>query len=186
MTDITVRELAQDEWAIFRSLRLRALEENPEAFVATYEEESSFSDEQWQERMQRSTRLAAQQGGEWVALASVGEENTRDDDDLGEVYGIWVTPELRGEGVAKQLMEHAETVGRNAGYSHLVYWVHTDNGRAVAFASSIGYRPTEARRPVTVEGEPGHEAALVLPLGADAALETPLALQADGGEDVTD
>lgn len=182
MTDITVRELAADEWEIFKTLRLRALQEDPEAFVASYEEESQHSDEEWQERMSHATRIGAQQGSEWVALASVGDEDTRDDDDLGEVYGIWVTPSLRGEGVARQLMEHAELVGRNAGYSHLAYWVNTDNGRAVAFASSIGYRPTEGRRDVVVEGQPEVEAAFMIPLGSDND-ETPLALQNDVDEE---
>lgn len=185
MTDITVRELAADEWEIFKTLRLRALQEDPEAFVASYEEESQHSDEEWQERMSHATRIGAQQGSEWVALASVGDEDTRDDDDLGEVYGIWVTPSLRGEGVARQLMEHAELVGRNAGYSHLAYWVNTDNGRAVAFASSIGYRPTEGRRDVVVEGQPEVEAAFMIPLGSDND-ETPLALQNDVDEDAAE
>lgn len=185
MTDITVRELAADEWEIFKTLRLRALQEDPEAFVASYEEESQHSDEEWQERMSHATRIGAQQGSEWVALASVGDEDTRDDDELGEVYGIWVTPSLRGEGVARQLMEHAELVGRNAGYSHLAYWVNTDNGRAVAFASSIGYRPTEGRRDVVVEGQPEVEAAFMIPLGSDTD-ETPLALQNDVDEDAAE
>lgn len=182
MTDITVRELAADEWEIFKTLRLRALQEDPEAFVASYEEESQHTDEVWQERMSQATRIGAKQGSDWVALASVGDEDTRDDDDLGEVYGIWVTPSLRGEGVARRLMEHAEQVGRNAGYSHLAYWVNTDNGRAVAFASSIGYRPTEGRRDVVVEGQPEVEAAFMIPLGSDND-ETPLALQNDVDED---
>lgn len=185
MNDITVRELAADEWEIFKTLRLRALQEDPEAFVASYEEESQHSDEEWQERMSHATRIGAQRGSEWVALASVGDEDTRDDDDLGEVYGIWVTPSLRGEGVARQLMEHAELVGRNAGYSHLAYWVNTDNGRAVAFASSIGYRPTEGRRDVVVEGQPEVEAAFMIPLGSDND-ETPLALQNDVDEDAAE
>ena len=185
MTDITVRELAADEWEIFKTLRLRALQEDPEAFVASYEEESQHSDEEWQERMSHATRIGAQQGSEWVALASVGDEDTRDDDELGEVYGIWVTPSLRGEGGARQLMEHAELVGRNAGYSHLAYWVNTDNGRAVAFASSIGYRPTEGRRDVVVEGQPEVEAAFMIPLGSDTD-ETPLALQNDVDEDAAE
>ena len=185
MTDITVRELAADEWEIFKTLRLRALQEDPEAFVASYEEESQHSDEEWQERMSHATRIGAQRGSEWVALASVGDEDTRDDDDLGEVYGIRVTPSLRGEGVARQLMEHAELVGRNAGYSHLAYWVNTDNGRAVAFASSIGYRPTEGRRDVVVEGQPEVEAAFMIPLGSDND-ETPLALQNDVDEDAAE
>jgi hypothetical protein len=53
--------------------------------------------------------------------------------------------------------------------------VGTDNGRAVAFASGIGFRPTDFRRPMRVGTTNGaapdddlpEEIAMVLPLGED-------------------
>ncbi len=58
---------------------------------------------------------------------------------------------------------------RERGHSHLVYWVGTENGRAVAFASGMGFRPTDYRRPMGVVSEEDgeEEIAMVLPLGAD-------------------
>ena len=55
------------------------------------------------------------------------------------------------------------------GHTHLVYWVGTDNGRAVAFASGMGFRPTDYRRPMGVVSEEDgeEEIAMVLPLGSD-------------------
>ena len=58
----------------------------------------------------------------------------------------------RGTGVARRLMEKAAKVGREVGLRQLVYWVGTDNGRAVAFASSFGFRPTDDRRPMRIRG----------------------------------
>ena len=46
----------------------------------------------------------------------------------------------------------AARVGREVGLKQLVYWVGTDNGRAVAFASSFGFRPTDDRRPMRIRG----------------------------------
>ena len=59
------------------------------------------------------------------------------------------------------------------GRSHLAYWVGTDNGRAVAFASGFGFRPTDTRRPMRVAGEEDgeEEIAMVLPLGEDRTLD---------------
>ncbi len=55
------------------------------------------------------------------------------------------------------------------GQSHLVYWVGTENGRAVAFASGMGFRPTDYRRPMGVVSEEDgeEEIAMVLALGSD-------------------
>ena len=43
MTEIIVRALDEDAWAEYRAIRLAALKESPEAFVATHEEESASS-----------------------------------------------------------------------------------------------------------------------------------------------
>ena len=52
---------------------------------------------------------------------------------------------------------------------HLLYWVGSDNGRAVAFASGFGFRPTGLRRPMRVVSEEDgeEEVAMILPLGGD-------------------
>jgi hypothetical protein len=45
-------------------------------------------------------------------------------------------------------------------------WVAVDNGRAVAFFSSYGFRPSDARRPVRTDASLS-EMAMVLPVRAD-------------------
>ena len=44
MTEIIVRALDEDAWAEYRAIRLAALKESPEAFVATHEEESALDE----------------------------------------------------------------------------------------------------------------------------------------------
>ena len=84
-------------------------------------------------------------------------------------------PEARGSGVATRLVKDGASLAAERGHSHLVYWVGTENGRAVAFASGMGFRPTDYRRPMGVVSEEDgeEEIAMVLPLGdrtrADAA-----------------
>ena len=58
---------------------------------------------------------------------------------------------------------------REAGKRQLHYWVGTDNGRAVAFASGFGFRPTAERRPMRVvsEDDGEEELAMTLPLAGD-------------------
>jgi N-acetylglutamate synthase-like GNAT family acetyltransferase len=165
MSDISVRGLGEDEWEQYRSVRLSALEESPEAFAATLEEEQQFDEDLWRTRMRRSQRLIAERDGQAVGVASLGEhENER----VAELFGLWVSPAARGSGVATQLVQAGADTARGQGRTHLAYWVGSDNGRAVAFASGFGFRPTDSRRPMRVrQADDEDEIAMILALGED-------------------
>jgi GNAT superfamily N-acetyltransferase len=179
MSEIHVRVLAEDEWQTYKNVRLRALRESPEAFVASAEEEEAFEDSVWQERLARSQRLLAEEGDDVIGVASVGGVHRTKADHVGELFGLWVQADRRGSGVARRLLEQAAAVARDAGLKHLVYWVGTDNGRAVAFASSFGFRPTDDRRPMRIHGVDEDEAEseemkMVYPLADAAGVPTSL------------
>ena len=169
MSDITVRRLGEDEWEQYKTARLSALEESPEAFAASLDEERAYDEEFWRTRLRRSQRLLAEVDGKTVGIVSVGQSQ-EGNDRVAEIFGLWVAPAARGTGVATQLVHAGADEARSLGRSHLAYWVGSDNGRAVAFASGCGFRPTDSRRPMRVQqdGEDQEdEVAMVLPLGAD-------------------
>lgn len=171
MTDITVRTLTADDWATYRDARLDALKESPEAFVAQFDTEVDFPESEWRERMRRSQRLLAEGSeGANVGIVSI-REGTKEGPTYADLFGLWVAPVARGTGVASALVRSAAETARDAGMTHLTYWVGTDNGRAVAFASGFGFRPTDYRRPMRVKSEldGDEEIEMVLPLGEDRA-----------------
>ncbi|MDO5698660.1 MAG: GNAT family N-acetyltransferase [Dermatophilus congolensis] len=164
MSETSIRVLGENEWEAYRDARLSALKESPEAFAATYESEVDFDEELWRERMNRSSRLVAEQDNNVVGIVSV-----RGDDDMfedaAEVFGLWVPLSLRGSGVAAKLVQAAARLATNRGHGQLIYWVGTENARAVAFASSYGFRPSEFRRPMDrQDDESVEEIALTLAL----------------------
>ncbi len=169
MADISVRALTEDDWQAFRETRLAALEESPEAFVAKASEEKALPEREWRSRMNRSHRLLAEVDGVSVGIASVGEAPDADSAGVAQLFGLWVRPASRGSGVASALVNAGAATARDNGKTHLAYWVGTDNGRAVAFASGFGFRPTDSRRPMRVvsqdDGE--EEICMILPLGVD-------------------
>lgn len=167
MTEISVRTLDVDEWERFRAIRLTALQESPEAFVATHEAEAAEPEAFWRERMGRATRLLAEAEGTAVGTASVGQYE--EEQDSAQLFGLWVAPDRRGSGVATALVRAGARVAKSEGKKHLLYWVGTDNGRAVAFASGFGFRPTSERRPMRVVSEVDgeEEIAMTLPLEKD-------------------
>lgn len=168
MTDVAVRVLAEDEWTTYREMRLAALRQSPEAFAASVADEESYDESLWRERMRRSARLLATRDGEPVGIVSVGQarDDDGDQDGVAELFGMWVDPAARGTGVAWQLVDSAAAHAREQGRSHLKLWVSVENGRAVAFYSSYGFRPADERRPMTTNASV-LEAAMVLPLADD-------------------
>ncbi|MDP9220335.1 MAG: GNAT family N-acetyltransferase [Actinomycetota bacterium] len=171
MNDVTVRALTEDDWKTYRQMRLAGLKESPAAFVSTYQEEESFEEDFWRLRMRRSTRLLAERDGVPVGIASTGDAKPIDEIDearqnVAEIFGMWVDPESRGTGVAWRLVDAAAAEAHKQNRSHLMLWVVIDNGRAVAFYSSYGFRPSDSRRPVRTDASLT-EMAMVLPVRDD-------------------
>jgi GNAT superfamily N-acetyltransferase len=168
MSEITVRALSEEDWEQFRAIRLTALEDSPQAFVAAAAQEAELGEHVWRERMRRARRLVAELEGRPVGVVSLGQGDP-EHSCTGELFGLWVAPEGRGTGVAWKLVEAGAAAALAEGHKNLGYWVGTDNGPAVAFASSFGFRPTGHRRPmrVTNETDGAEEMVMVLPLGVD-------------------
>ncbi len=169
MTDVMVRLLDEDEWQLYRDVRLAALRDAPEAFVARFEDEASYDEDFWRDRMSRATRIVAERGNEPVGLVCLGLHD--EDPETGAVFGLWTAPSVRGQHVAWDLVSTARQKAAEDECRLLYFWVVSDNASAVGFAGSFGFRPTSERRPVRVtDGEAekdADEVAMVLPLSAD-------------------
>ncbi len=164
MSETTIRVLGESDWAAYRTARLRALRESPEAFAAAYDYEAVFDEQVWRDRMNRSWRLMAERGPEMVGIVSVRSREGLFQN-AAEVFGLWVPVALRGAGIAAALVQAAARVAAEQGHAQLIYWVGNENARGIAFASSFGFRPTELRRPMRVAGtESSEEIALTLAL----------------------
>jgi GNAT superfamily N-acetyltransferase len=168
MSEITVHALGEEDWQEFRDIRLTALLDSPEAFVATAAQETALDEQAWRERMCRACRLVAERDGTPVGVVGLGQGDP-EHACTGELFGLWVAPVGRGTGVAWKLVEAGAAQALADGHRNLGFWVGTDNGSAVAFASSFGFRPTGTRRPMSVTNETdgAEEMVMVLPLGED-------------------
>lgn len=103
MTALTVRTLGEDDWQIYRDVRLSALEESPEAFAASSSAEKQLDESAWRRRMARARRiLATDENGDKVGVVSL-RSDVRDDEEspYGELFGLWVTPDARGTEIGR-------------------------------------------------------------------------------------
>lgn len=168
MSQITVRALLEDQWSEYRSIRLAALKESPEAFSSSYAEESDRDEPWWRACMLRAHRLLAEREGVPIGVVSVTPSAV--EERSADVYGLWVKPTIRNTGIAWRLVEAAREEAIKDGRTHLDYWVGSQNGRAIGFAINFGFRVTSRRRTARVPSEEfgDQEIALALPLTGDS------------------
>ena len=175
MESVTVRVLGVDQWREYRALRLAALKDSPHAFSSSLDEELTHDEQQWRACMVRAHRLQAERDGAPVGVVSVGP--TADEEGSADVFGLWVDSAVRNTGVAWRLVEAACDEALRSGWGHLYYWVGSQNGRAIGFASNFGFRPTSHRRtartPCVDCGE-HQEIAMVLSLPSNAGVPNPM------------
>jgi RimJ/RimL family protein N-acetyltransferase len=167
MSELTIAVLDAADWQRYRDVRLSALQESPNSFTASFEEEAALDEEYWRDRMVRSLRFLAERNGMAVGIASLGRD--ADDPGIGEVFGLYVTPEARNSGVSWSLVQAATDRAVHEGMRQLQYWVGSENARAIAFAANFGFRPAGERRTTRVSNEEfgDQEVAMVLSLLAD-------------------
>ncbi len=144
----TVRTLTADAWEVWRDLRLRALMDAPEAFMSTYGEEAAKPDSFWQDVV--AATAAHERGNLWVADVDgvpVGQAFGRLDPDGASVhaFAMWVSPEARGQGVGRLLLEAILDWGREAGASLADLWVTEGNEAAEELYRRTGFEPAGER-----------------------------------------
>jgi len=146
-----VERLREDDWAVFRELRLRSLLDSPEAFGSTFGDESSQTERAWRDWAAgrwRSGTAAAFMGraddGTPVGTATGAEYES--EPGVAHVYAMWVAPDARGEGVGRALLDAVAEWARDRGCGRLVLAVTESNDAARRFYATGGFVDTGERR----------------------------------------
>jgi GNAT superfamily N-acetyltransferase len=154
--DGLLRQLEPDDWRRLRDARLRALASDPGAFLVTLDEARKFPDEHWRERaMQTESNVTFVYERVDGFDAMVGAFS-RDDADSVYLVGMWVAPDLRGSGVARQLVERVVAWARGRGCSRVVLSVEGNNSRAARFYEKCGFTELIEPPPLPYEPRPGN------------------------------
>lgn len=146
-----IKPLLPEDWPLLKTVRLRALTENPEAFGTTLTQASAWDDARWQENARRFTLLPP--AASFLAYADdtlcgmvncfVTETNSR----TVEMTAFWVAPQQRGQGIADALVAAIISWAKLQGVMTLQAWVVEDNARALGFYRKLGFRETKERQP---------------------------------------
>ena len=137
-SSFTIRRLGSADADAFRSIRLEGLRNDPEAFGSTFEKESSEPGQYFVERLTRNAVFGGFVGDRLVGVAgfySFGDTKSRH---KGVLWGMYVTPEARGSGLATHLVETLlEHAGKEVEQVQLT--VTASNSRARRFYERMGF-----------------------------------------------
>jgi ribosomal protein S18 acetylase RimI-like enzyme len=151
-----IRQIQREDWQRLRDVRLRALAQAPEAYLETHAIASSFSDERWMERAtpdDEGCSFAVEHAGRFDGLVSCFTAG-----DPGSVFlvAMWVAPELRGTGVASELVERIVDWAREHRAERVCLSVEPENERAARLYEKCGFAETKSPPPFPYEPNPGN------------------------------
>jgi ribosomal protein S18 acetylase RimI-like enzyme len=137
-----IRRLVPDDAPAYHALRLRGLREHPDAFTSSYEEDAQ------QPLQVPLARLASRlyafwgafQGRELYGMVGLEHEPRAKTRHKGRVIGMYVAPEVTGQGVGRALLEALVAHARGNGIASLVLTVTEGNDHAQRLYRGAGFR----------------------------------------------
>lgn len=139
----TIRRIQIGEADLYKKVRLAALRDAPYAFSSTYESALNRSDEIWREHAD-STALGSDRvtfiafSGD-VPVGIMALYQLEDQADVGELLQVWVAPEHRCTGLARDLMDAVFAWAGTNNFLRILAGVTSSNVGAVKFYTKYGF-----------------------------------------------
>ncbi|MBA2653375.1 MAG: GNAT family N-acetyltransferase [Tatlockia sp.] len=134
-----IRQLHKTDWKLWKDLRLEALNNAPQSFNSSYEEEVLWTDSEFQNRLSKGYVLGAFVDNSLVSCVGFATLNSLKTQHRGVLWGVYTRPEHRGKGIAtvliQALIQHAKTC-----VTQLHLTCALSNHAASAFYQKQGFR----------------------------------------------
>ena len=140
---MNIRVLSPPDARVFQALRLRGLQECPEAFASSYEEEVVTPSLDIENRLQPkpdSAIFGAFEASVLHAVVGLQREGMTKLAHKAFLWGVYVAPEVRGRGVGAEIVSFALSYAANILKVRQVnLGVNTKNMAAVALYRKLGF-----------------------------------------------
>jgi ribosomal protein S18 acetylase RimI-like enzyme len=153
-TMIVLTPITQTNMLIFKSVRLRALQDSPSAFGSTYAKEVQLTGTDW---IERTARWNGERGAGFLAMDDDDNDGAacgiagvfldQDDPARAHLVSMWTAPTHRQRGVGSLLVNQVISWARLRGARTLLLMVTSGNGPAISFYERLGFTRTGRTEP---------------------------------------
>ena len=138
----SIERVRASDWQSLRDIRLRSLQDSPEAFGQRYDEAAAMSDDEWKSIARASAsgnrRIWLFARDESGAPVGVVQGRRRPPDDC-LLFSMWVDPAARRIGAGRALVDAIQDWAEGWGANRVVLWVLATNEKATRFYDRIGF-----------------------------------------------
>ncbi|MDR6670155.1 GNAT family N-acetyltransferase [Rhizobium sp. 1399] len=135
---ITIRRLSADELDLYRAIRLEALRSEPSSFATTIEDWLRLSREEWLARMASAVFVAFEEN-EPVGMMGLSRQMPSKMNHRARLVGVYLRKNLRGSGVAADLLDAVCDHAKSIGIQQLELTVSAEVARALRFYERHGF-----------------------------------------------
>ena len=135
----SLEQLRVGEGERLRAIRLRALQDAPDAFGATFEEAAARSLESWNGQLEQFPTFVATANGSDVGLVRCALHDRFQD--AGYLISMWVSPDARRQGIGSALVDAVVDWARTRGLNRLFLDVTEMNTAAISLYTRKGFVP---------------------------------------------
>jgi RimJ/RimL family protein N-acetyltransferase len=143
-SDVTIRRLTPEDASAYRALRLRGLQEHPDAFTSSHAEDSDKPLATTERRLAANSPdwvFGAFVGNELAGVVGLSREPRAKNRHKAAIFGMYVAPEHGRRGVGGELIHHAIEAARSQpGVEQLVLTVTETNVAARTLYEKLGFR----------------------------------------------
>jgi RimJ/RimL family protein N-acetyltransferase len=104
---VQIRRLKPEEWQLFRTVRLKALENDPYVFTASYAEHKTHDEDKWKAALADPDNVifGVFHGADIVGLTALSVKHDDPKGVTAKFWGSWLAPEWRRKGIARQMYQ---------------------------------------------------------------------------------
>ena len=151
-SQVELRWLTDDDWQDLCCMRLAALTVSPDAFLARYEEEVLFGEEEWRAVLRRGSWALAYREAEAIGMVGVTCHQEIPADGRYLEF-LWLDPFWRRKGIASEFVRKVIDDLAAAQINSIWLWILDGNDAAWSFYKKLHF--TVDRGPVDLAGHPG-------------------------------
>jgi RimJ/RimL family protein N-acetyltransferase len=141
---LEIRPLAAHDAAAFRKIRLQAISDSPSAVWPSYEEEARRTVKETEARIQQTDAqvvFGAFVDSTLVGVAGLRREPLEQVKHKAVLWGVFISPDRRREGLARKLFSRVLNFARDEGVLQIQLCVNAENERARRLYRSLGFKP---------------------------------------------